>query len=109
MLHKKIEYKLYYSIITKFFYILLRDISQRGREVQLPGTMGSVCLETVVQKRAFHYRVDNNATEKNKKTVFYKVPILNDYYTKLIWNRPKKYKTCKLIPLGYSKKIINQN
>ena len=109
MLHKKIEYKLYYSIITKFFYILLRDISQREREVQLPGTMGNVCLETVVQKRAFHYRVDNNATEKNKKTVFYKVPILNDYYTKLIWNRPKKYKTCKLIPLGYSKKIINQN
>ena len=54
--------------------------------------------------RAFHVRVDNEATKKEGKIVKYRIPILDDYYKKLIWVRPSKYKNCKIMPLQYTKK-----
>tara|TARA_R100000908_G_C3746922_1_gene142087 strand:+ start:1063 stop:1455 length:393 start_codon:yes stop_codon:yes gene_type:complete len=108
-LYKNIDYKLYYSIIKRFFEILIRDISDRDHQVYLPNQMGYIYLAEKPHTRAFHVRVDNKATKEKGETVFYKVPILDDYYKKLVWVRPTKYRNCKVMPLGYSKKIINKN
>ena len=109
MLYKKINYKLYYSIIKRFFEILIRDVVQRERKVYLPNQMAYVYLDEKPHKRAFHIRVDNEATKEAGETIFYKVPILDDFYKKLVWVRPTKYRNCKIMPLGYSRKIINKN
>ena len=107
--YKKVDYKLYYKIITKYLNIILRDAVQRKRRVALPDKMGYISLEEKIQTRAFHYRVDNAATKEKGETVFFKVPIFDDFYKKLVWMRPTKYRNCKLLPLGYSKRIINKN
>ena len=107
--YKKVDYKLYYKIITKYLEILLRDAVDRNHRVALPDKMGFISLEQKIQTRAFHYRVDNSATKEKGETVFYKVPIFDDYYKKLVWRRPRKYKRCKLMPLRYTKRIINNN
>tara|TARA_R110002020_G_scaffold352614_1_gene565658 strand:+ start:2206 stop:2598 length:393 start_codon:yes stop_codon:yes gene_type:complete len=108
-LYKNIDYTLYYNIVKRFFEILIRDVAQRDRKVYLPNQMGYVHLDERLHKRAFHIRVDNKATKELGETVFYKVPILDDFYKKLVWVRPTKYRNCKILPLGYSKKIINKN
>ena len=108
MLYKNIDYKLYYNIIKRFFEILIRDVVERDRQVYLPNQMGYVYLDEKPHTRAFHIRVDNKATKEAGETVFYKVPILDDFYKKLVWVRPTKYRNCKIMPLGYSKKLINK-
>tara|TARA_R100000458_G_scaffold59723_1_gene71383 strand:- start:1334 stop:1726 length:393 start_codon:yes stop_codon:yes gene_type:complete len=107
--YKNINYTLYYNIVKRFFEILIRDVVERDRKVYLPNQMGYVYLDEKLHKRAFHIRVDNKATKELGETVFYKVPILDDFYKKLVWVRPTKYRNCKILPLGYSKKIINKN
>ena len=109
VLYKNINYSLYYNIIKRYFEILIRDVVERGHEVSLPNQMGYVYLDEKPHKRAFHIRVDNEATKQAGETVFYKVPILDDFYKKLIWVRPTKYRNCKILPLGYSKRLINKN
>tara|TARA_R110002012_G_scaffold97020_1_gene233396 strand:+ start:125 stop:517 length:393 start_codon:yes stop_codon:yes gene_type:complete len=108
-LYKNITYKTYYSIIKKFFEILVRDAAERDHKVYLPNYMGYVYVDERPHVRAFHVRVDNEATKKAGKIVKYRIPILDDYYKKLIWVRPSKYKNCKIMPLQYTKEIINKN
>ncbi len=107
--YKSIDYTLYYSIIKRFFEILIRDVVERDRQVYLPNQMGYIYLDEKPHRRAFHIRVDNEATKETGETVFYKVPILDDFYKKLVWVRPTKYRNCKIMPLRYSKEIINKN
>ena len=109
ILYKNINYSLYYNIIKRYFEILIRDTVERGHEVSLPNQMGYVYLDERPHKRAFHIRVDNEATKQAGETIFYKVPILDDFYKKLVWVRPTKYRNCKIMPLGYSRKIINKD
>ena len=71
--------------------------------------MGYVCVDEKPHRRAFHIRIDNEATKEAGKTVRYRVPILDDFYKKLIWVRPTKYRNCKIMPLRYLKEIINKN
>lgn len=107
MLYKSIDYSLYYNIIKRFFEILIRDIVVRDRIVSLPNKMGYVYLDEKPHKRAFHIRVDNEATKEAGETIYNRIPILDDFYKKLVWVRPTKYRNCKILPLGWSKKIIN--
>ena len=109
MLYKNIDYSLYYNIIKKFFKILIRDVVLRDRKVYLPNQMGYVYLDERPHKRAFHIRTDVQASKEQGELVQYRVPILDDFYKKLIWVRPTKYRNCKILPLGYSKRIINKN
>ena len=83
---------------------MIRDVVERDRNVYLPNQMEYIYLDEKPHIRAFHYRIDNEASKKEGEIIRYKVPILDDFYKKLIWVRPSKYKKCKLIPLGYSKK-----
>tara|TARA_R100000458_G_C8163613_1_gene166749 strand:- start:82 stop:474 length:393 start_codon:yes stop_codon:yes gene_type:complete len=107
-IYKRIDYKIYYSIIKRFFEILIRDTVERKRKVYIPNQMGYIYLTEKPHKRAFHMRVDYEASKETGHLVKYKVPILDDFYKKLVWMRPTKYRNCKLLPLGYSKRIINK-
>ena len=104
----KLDYKTYYSVVSKFFEILIRDVVQRNDLIHLPCDFGYVYLDKKEHKRAFHYRVDINESNKKGKLVKYKVPILDDYYYKVIWKRPKKYAKCKIMPLGNFQKEIKK-
>ena len=108
-LYKSVDYGIYYNIIKRFCEILIRDTAIRDRKVYLPNQMGYIYLGERPHKRAFHYRIDNEATKEAGQTVRYRVPILDDFYKKLVWVRPIKYRNCKIMPLGYSKRIINKN
>jgi len=107
--YKKISYSLFYNIVKKYFEIMIRDLVYRDREFSLPNQMGYVYLDEKPHKRAFHIRTDMTASKSEGKLVQYKVPILDDFYKKIVWARPNQYKNCKMLPLGYSKKIINKN
>ena len=107
--YKKISYSLFYNIVKRYFEIMIRDLVYRDRQVSLPNQMGYVYLDEKPHKRAFHIRTDMIASKNEGKLVKYKVPILDDFYKKIVWMRPNKYKNCKMLPLGYSKKIINKN
>ena len=107
--YKKINYSIFYNIVKKYFEIMIRDLVYRDREFSIPNQMGYVYLDEKPHKRAFHIRTDIQASKEQGELVQYKVPILDDYYKKIAWVRPTKYKNCKILPLGYSKKIINKN
>ena len=108
-IYKKINYSTYYNILKCYLKLLIRDVVERKREVSLPNNMGYVYIAEKPHKRAFHIRIDNEASKETGYYVKYKVPILDDFYKKLIWIKPTKYRNFKLIPLGYFKKIINKN
>tara|TARA_R100000700_G_C3135787_1_gene119312 strand:- start:315 stop:779 length:465 start_codon:yes stop_codon:yes gene_type:complete len=105
---KQLDYKTYYSVIKKFFEILARDLVQKNELIHLPGDMGYLYLDKKQHKRAFHYRVDINESNNKGELVKYKVPILDDYYYKVVWKRPKKYSKCKIMPLGIFKEKIKK-
>ena len=109
LLYKKISYSLYYNIIKRYFEIFIRDLAQRGRAVFLPNQMGYIYLDERPHKRAFHIRTDIKASKEKGELVQYKIPILDDFYKKLVWVIPTKYRNCKIMPLGYSKRIILEN
>ena len=105
-LKRKLTYKRYYAIVSKFFEILFRDVVLRLDLVHLPNKMGYIYLDKKPHKRAFHYRIDVNESNKKGEKVIYKVPILDDYYHKIVWVRPYKFKNCKMIPLTKVKNLI---
>ena len=109
LIYKNINYSLYYNIVKRFFEILIRDVVDRDRMVFLPNQMGYVYLDEKPHKRAFHIRTDIKASKEKGELVQYKIPILDDFYKKLVWVRPTKYRNCKIMPLGYSKRIILEN
>jgi len=86
---------------------LIHELVVEKATVTLPAKFGKVYIKKMLQKRAFHYRCNVNELDEEGNRVVYKVPILNDYYYKLVWLRPKKYKTAKIIPMGYFKKALN--
>ena len=103
---KEIPYTRYYKIVKRFFEILFRDVIKRLDLVHLPNKMGYIYLDKKEHKRAFHYRIDLNESNKKKEKVIYKVPILDDYYYKIVWVRPHKYRNCKIMPLTKVKELI---
>tara|TARA_R100001591_G_C4296960_1_gene169280 strand:- start:424 stop:807 length:384 start_codon:yes stop_codon:yes gene_type:complete len=103
---KEIPYTIYYKIVKRFFEILFRDVIKRLDLVHLPNKMGYIYLDKKEHKRAFHYRIDLNESNKKKEKVIYKVPILDDYYYKIVWVRPHKYRNCKIMPLTKVKELI---
>jgi len=109
LLYKNIDYSLYYNIIKKFFEILIRDVAERDHKVYLPNQMGYVYLDEKPHTRAFHVRVDNKATKETGETVFYKVPILDDFYKKLDFFVKKEYKKNKTYNNKYALKHYLNN
>ena len=104
---KKIDYSTFYKIVKRYFEIVLRDLVVKEDKIYLPNKMGYVYLDKRKHKRAFHVRVDQKASKEKGELVKYKVPILDDFYHKLVSVRPKQYKNSKIMPLGIYKRVIN--
>lgn len=104
---EKISYSGFYNIVKTFFEELIHELVVEKATVTLPARFGKVYIKKMLQKRAFHYRCNINEVDEQGNRVTYKVPILNDYYYKLVWLRPKKYKMAKINPMGFFKKAMN--
>ena len=105
---KPMTYKVYYSIIKKFFSILIREAVEKLNLIHLPGKLGYIYLDKRPHKRPFHIRVDIEETNKKGKLVKYKVPILDDYYYKLVWNKSARLVGSKVLPLSIFKSEIKK-
>ena len=105
---RQLSYKEYRNIISKYFDVLIKEVAENRNRVQLPIKFGSIYIKKCEHRRAFHVRLDINETLKTGEVVKYKVPILDDYYNKLIWIRPFRFSRCKIVPLSRFKKIINR-
>ena len=105
---RQLNYKEYRDIISKYFDILIEDVAVNRDKAKLPSRFGTVYVKKCKNKRAFHIRLDIAESEKTGELVKYKVPILDDYYNKLVWLRPGKFKKCKVLPLSRFKKVIKE-
>ena len=105
---KPMTYKVYYSIIKNFFNILIRDVVHKLKLVHLPNRLGYIYLDKRPHRRPFHLRVDVDETNKTGEIVKYKVPILDDYYYKLVWNKSAKMVGSKILPLSIFKSEIKK-
>jgi len=105
---KNMTYKIYYSIIKKFFTKLIREVVGKMNLIHLPNKLGYVYLDKRPHKRPFHLRVDVEETNKSGNLVKYKVPILDDYYYKLVWNKSARLVGSKILPLSIFKNEIKK-
>ena len=106
---RQLSYTEYRGIVSEFFDTLIDEVARNRNKARLPNRFGTVYIKKCKNKRAFHIRLDIAESEKRCEVVKYKVPILDDFYHKLVWVRPKKYKTCKIVPLGIYRRLINRN
>ncbi len=106
--NKRITYSTYFKIITKYFEYFIEHIAEKKEKAEMPYKLGKVYIKKELHKRPFHVRIDINESEKQGKIIKYKVPILNDYYNKLVWERLTKYKKYKILPLRKFKRLIDK-
>ena len=105
---RTMSYAEYYSIMEAFLDNTI-DIVGRQQEVfKLPIKMGSIYTKKLPHKRPFHVRIDVGASKRENKTILYKVPILDDNYVKIMWDRPYKYNQYKVLPLSRFKAMIKK-
>jgi len=105
---KTMTYKVYYSIIKKFFTKLIHEVVHNLNLVHLPNKLGYIYLDKKPHKRPFHLRVDIEETNRTGELVKYKVPILDDYYYKLVWNKSARLVGSKILPLSIFKSEIKK-
>ena len=105
---RQLSYKEYRNVVSGYFDILIEDVAVNRDKVKLPSRFGTVYVKKCKNKRPFHIRVDIAESEKRGEVVKYKVPILDNYYNKLVWLRPKRFKKCKILPLTRFKKVIKE-
>lgn len=105
---RQLSYTEYRNIVSNYFDILIEDVAVGRDKVKLPSRFGTVYVKKCKNKRPFHIRVDIAESEKRGEVVKYKVPILDNYYNKLVWLRPKKFKKCKVLPLSKFKSVIKE-
>ena len=104
---KQLTYSLYYKIISSYLNELIEQVAVDKKEFILPKSLGKLYMKKMEHKRPFHVQIDINESERTGKIVRTKIPILTDYYNKLVWERPVKYKTYKVLPLRRFKSLIN--
>lgn len=105
---RQLSYTEYRGIVSEFFDTLIDEVARNRNKARLPNRFGTVYIKKCKNKRAFHIRLDIAESEKRGEIVKYKVPILNDYYNKLVWLRPGKFKKCKILPLSRFKNVIKE-
>ena len=105
---RQLKYTEFRNIVSNYFDILIEDVAVNRDKVKLPSRFGTIYVKKCKNKRPFHIRVDIAESEKRGEVVKYKVPILDNYYNKLVWLRPKKFKKCKVLPLSRFKSVIKE-
>ncbi len=105
---KRITYSIYFKVITCFLENIIHEVAVEKNKFVLPFSLGKMYIKKEVHKRPFHIQIDIQESEKKGELVKYKVPIVDDFYNKLVWERPTTYKRYKILPLNKFKKLINK-
>lgn len=106
--NKQLTYSMYYKIVTAYMTELINSVAVDKEQFELPKNLGKLYIKKMEHKRPFHVQIDINESEKTGEIVKRKIPILTDFYNKLVWERPVKYKTYKALPLRRFKALINE-
>lgn len=101
-----ISLKDYKKLLKSFYRAFTDEIVNEREVVHLPNKMGYCYIKKLEHKRAFHLRIDIEETKKQGELVRYKVPILDDYYYKVMWHRKGTMGKCKIMPLSLLKNSI---
>jgi len=104
---RMVSYSEYYAILEAFFTEWTNVIVKEQEVLRMPLKLGSMYIKRLPHKRPFHVRVDHAKSREENRVVLYKVPILDDEYTKVMWDRPYKYSKYKVLPLSRFKALIN--
>lgn len=86
-------------LIKAFCKEFTEELVYNKKLVHIPNQMGYCYIKKTPHKRPFHVRVDWEEFERTGEIVKYKVPILDDYYYKLVWTRKGNMNKCKMMPL----------
>ena len=105
---RQLSYTEYRGIVSKFFDVLIEEVAENRDKARLPFKFGTVYVKKCKNKRPFHIRLDIAESEKTGEIVKYKVPILDNYYNKLVWLRAARFRKCKILPLTRFKTVIKQ-
>ncbi len=105
---RMLTYTEYYSIMEAFLNEMVEIITDKQEVFKMPLKLGEVYLKRLPHKRPFHVRIDHKASQNTGELVLYKVPILDDEYTKVVWDRPYKFSKHKILPLKRFKEAINK-
>ena len=105
---RMISYSEYYAIMESFLKELVDVITKEQEVFKMPLKMGQVYLKRLPHRRPFHVRIDHLKSKEQGEVVLYKVPILDDEYTKVMWDRPYKFSKHKILPLARFREAIKK-
>tara|TARA_R110002012_G_scaffold2179_2_gene10453 strand:+ start:11186 stop:11626 length:441 start_codon:yes stop_codon:yes gene_type:complete len=105
---RMISYSEYYAIMESFLEGVVDTVANKQEVFKMPLKMGEVYIKKLPHKRPFHVRVDHAKSKEEGKVVLYKVPILDDEYAKVMWDRPHKFNKHKILPLARFKEAIKK-
>jgi len=105
---RMLTYTEYYAIVEAFLDEMIHVIAKEQEVFKMPLKLGQVYLKKMPHKRPFHVRIDYEASNQSGELILYKVPILDDEYTKVIWDRPYKFSKHKILPLKRFKEAIKK-
>ena len=103
-----ISYSEYYAIMEAFLDEVVDIVADKQEVFKMPLKMGQVYTKRLPHKRPFHVRIDHAKSKEEGNIILYKVPILDDEYTKLWWDRPYKFSKHKMLPLARFKEAIKK-
>lgn len=106
---RMLDYGEYFSIIEAYLDEVIDVVVKEQEVFSFPKQLGKIHTKRLPHKRPFHIRLDHKESILTNKPVYYKVPILDDEYTKLVWDRPYKYGKYKILPLKRFKESIKQH
>lgn len=104
---RMLEYSEYLLVLETFLTEVINVVVKEQEVFKLPNRMGDIYMKKLPHKRPFHVRIDYKESKEKGGLVLYKVPILDDYYSKVMWDRPYKYSKYKILPLTRFKELIN--
>ena len=81
------------KVIKTYFDIIFEKLFLYGDKIDInvPLISGSFKIRRKIQTRGYHVLKDNKESKIQGKIVKYKIPIVDDYYTTIIWDAYKLY------------------
>ena len=95
-----IPFKEFKIVIKTYFEIKFEELFYFGDkiDINMPLISGVFQLRKCMQTRGFHALKDNVESKKQGRIVKYKIPVLDDWYSVLIWaKRNTSFKKLKVI------------
>lgn len=79
------------TVVYTYFEIKFEELFRFGleRDIEMPLISGVFCFRKYVQNRSYHVIKDNEESFKQGRLVKKRIPILEDYFTKVLWQRRK--------------------